>query len=122
MLSPYDITIAAGGFPEIIPYSLGERTEYVKTMPYSEEHLQYGFELLNHRDTLAGCHHQAHNRAVDQLNHISADEFGVNISLLLRPVLSLINFPYFLAEARCEGQDEQLRAGWIDRSNRLQLQ
>jgi hypothetical protein len=103
MLSPYDITIAAGGLPEIIPYSLGERTEYVKTMPYSEDHLQSGFELLSIETSWQDAITKA-NCAVEQLNHISADEFGVNISLLLRPVLSLINFPYFLAEANVRGK------------------
>jgi predicted RNA-binding Zn-ribbon protein involved in translation (DUF1610 family) len=105
MLSPYDVTIAAAGLQEIIPYSLGERTEYVKTMPYSEEHLQVGFEMLrietSWQDAIANA-----NRAVDQLNHISANEFGVNISLLLRPVLSLINFPYFFAEANVKGEQK----------------
>jgi DNA-directed RNA polymerase subunit RPC12/RpoP len=103
MLSPYDITIAAGGLPEIIPCSLGERTEYVPMKPYSEEHLQSGFESLNieipWQDAITSA-----NRAVGQLNHVSADEFGVNISLLLRPVLSLINFPYFLAEVNMRGK------------------
>ena len=103
MLSPYDITIAAGGLPEIIPCSLGERTEYVPMMPYSEEHMQSGFELLSIETPWQEAVVNA-NRAVDQLNHISADEFGVNISLLLRPVLSLINFPYFFAEANVRGK------------------
>jgi hypothetical protein len=102
-LSPYDITIAAGGLPEIIPHSLGERTEYVKTMPYSEEHIQSGFELLNIETPWQDAITSA-NRAVDQLNHVSANEFGVNISLLLRPVLSLINFPYYIAEANVRGK------------------
>jgi hypothetical protein len=103
MLSPYVVTIAAGGLAEIIPYSLGERTEYIKTMPYSQEHLQSGFELVmtevSWQDAIARA-----NRAVDQLNHIAADESGMNISLLLRPVLSLINFPYLLAEASVLGK------------------
>ncbi len=103
MLSPYDVTIAAGGLSEIIPYSLGERTEYVKTMPYSEEHLQLGFELLSIETPWQEAITKA-NRAVEQLNHISAEESGVNISLLLRPVLSLINFPYFLAEGNVMGR------------------
>jgi len=103
MLSPYDVTIAAGGLSEIIPYSLGERTEYVKTMPYSEQHLQLGFEPLSIETLWQDAITKA-NRAVDQLSHISADEFGVNVSLLLRPVLSLINFPYFLAEANVRGK------------------
>jgi hypothetical protein len=103
MLSPYDVTIAAGGLSEIIPYSLGERTEYVKTMPYSEEHLQPGFELLRIETSWQDAITNA-NRAVEQLNHLSADEFGLNISMLLRPVLSLINFPYFLAEANVKGK------------------
>jgi len=103
MLSPYDVTIAAGGLSEIIPYSLGERTEYITTMPYSGEHLQFGFELLSIETSWQDAITKA-NRAVDQLNHVSADESGVNISLLLRPVLSLINFPYFLAEANVMGK------------------
>jgi predicted RNA-binding Zn-ribbon protein involved in translation (DUF1610 family) len=103
MLSPYDITIAAGGLPEVIPYSLGERTENIRTMPYSEEHLQFGFELLRVETPWQDAITNA-NRAVEQLNHIAADESGMNISLLLRPVLSLINFPYFLAEANMKGK------------------
>jgi predicted RNA-binding Zn-ribbon protein involved in translation (DUF1610 family) len=102
-LSPYDVTIAAGGLSDIIPYSLGERTEYVKMMPYCDEHVQIGFELLGIQIPWQDAIIRA-NRTVDQLNHISADEFGTNISLLLRPVLSLVNFPYFLAEANVRGK------------------
>lgn len=102
-LSPYDITIAAGGLAEFIPHNLGERTEYVKTLPYSEEHIQSDFELLNittsWQDAIAAA-----RRAVEQLNHISANEFGINISQLLRPVLSLINFPYYLVTASVKGR------------------
>ncbi len=102
-LSPYDVTIAAGGLAEMMPYGLGERTEYVKTMPYSEEHLQDRFELIRLEMPWSDAVTSA-SRAVEQLSHIAATEFGENISLLLRPVLSLINFPYLLAEATTGGR------------------
>lgn len=103
-LSPYDITSAAGGLPEAIPHSLGERTEYVKTFPYSEEHMQEDFDMLSvvtpWQEAIVGVKH-----AVQQLNHISGNEFGVDVSRLLRPVLSLVNFPYIFARTMVKNEE-----------------
>ncbi len=92
-LSPYDITIASGSPSKAIPWNLGERVDFVKTVPFAEQLLQERFHCQPVKSSWQDAITNA-TKAVQQINCIDGGEFGANITQLLRPLLSLIYFPY----------------------------
>jgi len=96
-VSPYHLTIPAGIRMDGIPETLGIRSQTVQVVPFSDTHAEDGFDTLQVFRPWEKVRAQI-DRAVRTLSQVSPAEFGVNLTRMFTPSLSLIYFPYLIAE------------------------
>jgi hypothetical protein len=97
-LLPDVATLPAGPRSEIIPYSLGLRTDYLRLRPFSRETLPDDFDILPLTTPWDEAATRARN-TVGTMARIDGGKSGDNSTRLFHPVGSIVYFPYFLAES-----------------------
>lgn len=97
-LMPYVATLPAGLPTEIIPYSLGMRTDYLLLEPFAREAVPDGFDVLPVVTPFSDAAVRA-AKTIGTMAHIDGGKTGDNSNRLFHPVGSIVYFPYFLAEA-----------------------
>lgn len=96
-VSPYHLTIPAGVRMDGIPETLGIRSQTVQVVPFSDDHIEHDFDAL----TVFRPWHKVRvqiDQAVRSLSQVNPAEFGANLTRMFTPTLSLIYFPYLIAE------------------------
>lgn len=100
-VSPYHLTIPAGVRMEGVPETLGIRSQTVQVVPFSDGHVEDGFDRLSVFRPWQRVRAQIDN-AVRSLSQVNPAEFGANLTRMFTPMLSLVYFPYLIAE--CYGE------------------
>ncbi len=97
-LSPHSVTILACPEHELIPHTLGMRTDYIQLLPYSDDNIPDEFTSRPVQRTREQVLHDI-QKGVDGLDAISPAAFGKNLTKLFRPNFTLIFFPFYLVES-----------------------
>jgi hypothetical protein len=97
-LLPYVATLPAGPGSEVIPYSLGMRTDYLRMVPFAREAQPNGFDILPLATTWDDTVSRA-RKSVGTMARIDGGKTGDNSTRLFHPVGSIVYFPYYLAES-----------------------
>ncbi len=97
-LSPYTATVAAGIHYDGVPESIGMRAEYIRMIPYSEEHLQDDYDAIS---VLKGWEDvtKVLRENLATIGEIDMASFGTNRTEMFHPIASLVFFPYLLLES-----------------------
>jgi len=101
-LSPHTATVLAGPADDIIPFSIGLRTEYVRLLPYSRENTdddesQY-FPVTKPWPAAL----DEARRGIAGLNAINPAAFGHNLTRMFHPVGAVVYFPYHFIYSRTQ--------------------
>lgn len=101
-LSPFSATFGAGHPDNVIPYSLGMRTNYLRMLPYSRENIEKEFRCLPVLKNWEEIENNLHKNISGISSVIQAD-FGKNRTEYFHPRGSLVYFPYYIAEDEIAG-------------------
>lgn len=97
-IAPYSMTIGAGPKMPSVPDTLGIRAESIRVMPFSDEHIEDGFDALPIVKPWKVVERKL-KLAVGTIGTIDQPDFGNNLTRLFDPVFSLIHFPYIIVES-----------------------
>lgn len=97
-IAPYSMTIGAGPKMPSVPDTLGVRAESIKVLPFSDEHVEEGFDALPVVKPWEAVKRKL-KLAIGTIGTIDQPDFGNNLTRIFDPVFSLIHFPYIIVES-----------------------
>ncbi|MFQ5499677.1 MAG: hypothetical protein ACE5FH_08385 [Candidatus Zixiibacteriota bacterium] len=101
-LSPYCVTVPAGVSLPGVPKTLGMRTDYMKLMPLSSEHVQDGFDVMPVMRQWSEVDQDV-RLAVGTVANIDLAGYGQNKTELIYPTYSAVYAPYYIIETYGDG-------------------
>ncbi|MEW6015469.1 MAG: hypothetical protein AB1690_09110 [Candidatus Zixiibacteriota bacterium] len=101
-LSPFSATFGAGHPDNVVPYSLGMRTDYLKMLPCSQENIEKEFRCLSVLKNWTEIENNL-QKNINGISSVSQADFGKNRTEYFHPRGSLVYFPYYIAEDEIAG-------------------